>query len=301
MWICPDSRGHLQATGRDARGRKQYRYHPRWRAVRDAAKYGRMLDFGRALVRVRDRVTSDLSRRGLPPEKVLALVVHLLDTCFLRVGNEQYARDNDSYGLTTLLDDHARFRGARVFLEFKSKSGKERRVELHDRRLARIVKRCQDIEGQQLFQYQDADGKPRGISSGDVNDYLRVASGQDITAKDFRTWAATLCAAETLASWGPPRNKTHATSQVVRAVAIASEQLGNTPAVCRRSYIHPGVIEAYTDGALCRDWKRCLRGTRPAPAHGLRREERVLLRLLESLPIDTLFIDSLQQAARRVA
>src|SRR5438477_1948413 len=195
VWICPDPRGHLQATGRDARGRKQYRYHPRWREARDETKYGRMLDFGRALPRLRERVRRDLGREGMPREKVVAAIVRLLDCGYLRVGNPEYARENASFGLTTLRDEHARVRGERLRLRYTGKSGKVQELDIQDPRLARIVKRCQDLPGQELFRYLDDEGRPRAVASEDVNEYLRETAGEDFTAKDFRTWAGTVLAA----------------------------------------------------------------------------------------------------------
>ena len=253
VWICPDRLGHIQATGRDARGRKVYRYHPRWREVRDEAKYGRMLAFARALPLIRRRVEEDLARPGLPREKVLATVVALLERTRIRVGNEEYARDNRSFGLTTLRDRHARVRGGTVTFEFKGKSGKEHEVELSDRRLARIVARCQGLPGQQLFQYLDDDGSRRGVASEDVNDYLREITGEDFTAKDFRTWAGTVLAAMALEEFREFDSDAEAKKNVVRAIESVAEKLGNTPAVSRKSYVHPHVIDAYLEGDLVRE------------------------------------------------
>lgn len=253
VWICPDKRGHLQATGRDARGRKVYRYHPRWREAREEAKYGRMLAFARALPAIRARVDEDLARPGLPREKVLAAVVALLERTRIRVGNEEYARDNRSFGLTTLRDRHARITGGRMTFEFKGKSGKEHQVELADRRLARIVARCQELPGQQLFQYVGDDGERRGIASEDVNEYLRDITGEDFTAKDFRTWAGTVLAAMALEEFREFDSQAEAKKNVVRAIESVAEKLGNTPAVSRKSYVHPHVIDAYLEGDLLRE------------------------------------------------
>ncbi|HEU5324772.1 MAG TPA: DNA topoisomerase IB [Candidatus Limnocylindria bacterium] len=253
VWICPDKRGHLQATGRDARGRKVYRYHPRWREVREDAKYGRMLAFARALPMIRKRVEEDLARPGLPREKVLAAVVALLERTRIRVGNEEYARDNRSFGLTTLRDRHARIKGGRVTFQFKGKSGKEHAIELADRRLARIVERCQDIPGQQLFQYVGDDGERRGIASDDVNAYLHEIAGERFTAKDFRTWAGTVLAAMALQEFREFDSEAEAKKNVVRAIESVAEKLGNTPAVSRASYVHPQVIDAYLEGDLLRE------------------------------------------------
>lgn len=249
VWICPDERGHIQATGRDARGRKQYRYHPVWREVRDEAKFERTIAFAEALPRLRQRVEVDLSLRGLPRAKVLAAVVRLLEMTLLRVGNEEYARQNRSFGLTTLRDRHAAIQGSRFKLNFRGKGGKRHEVGLSDRRLARIVRQCQEVPGQHLFQYIDDDGQPQGIDSDDVNEYLREAMGREFSAKDFRTWAGTVLAAQALQALneetdGAPR------SSLVRAVEDVARRLGNTPAVCRRCYIHPAVIDAHIDGSL---------------------------------------------------
>ena len=253
VWICPDRRGHLQATGRDARGRKVYRYHPRWREAREEAKYGRMVAFARALPVIRRRVEEDLARPGLPREKVLAAVVALLERTRIRVGNEEYARENRSFGLTTLRNRHARIRGGTVTFEFKGKSGKEHEVELTDRRLARIVARCQELPGQQLFQYVDGEGTRRGIASEDVNEYLREITGEEFTAKDFRTWAGTVLAAMALQEFREFDSDAEAKKNVVRAIESVAEKLGNTPAVSRKSYVHPHVIDAYLEGDLLRE------------------------------------------------
>jgi len=252
VWICPDRRGHLQATGRDARGRKQYRYHPEWRAQRDEVKYDRLLDFARALPRLRRRVRADLARPGLPREKVLAAAVRLLETTLLRVGNTEYARDNKSFGLTTLRNRHARVRASTVRLRFVGKSGKETEVTLEDRRLARIIGRLQDLPGQELFQYLGDDRQPRAIGSEDVNAYLQEVTGADFTAKDFRTWAGSVRAAAALNGADAPMGDRQAKRNVVRAMEIVSEELGNTPAVSRSAYVHPSIIDAYLEGDFAR-------------------------------------------------
>ena len=249
VWICTTKNGHLQATGRDARGRKQYRYHPRWRAQRDASKYDRMLAFGKALPRIRQRVARDLHRPGLPRERVLAAVVRLLERTGVRVGNEEYARDNQSYGLTTLRDRHARVGSKRIRFRFRGKGGKAGEVEVSDARLARVVGRCQDLPGQELFAYVDEAGDVRSVGSGDVNDYVREISGHDFTAKDFRTWAATVRAARALAGQEPARSDALARRNVSRAIEEVAAWLGNTPAVARKSYVDPSVIDAYLEGA----------------------------------------------------
>lgn len=250
VWICPDAHGHLQATGRDARGRKQHRYHARWRAVRDEAKYGRLIAFGRALPHIRSRVRRDLKRSGLPLEKVMAAVVRLLETTLIRVGNEEYMRHNQSFGLTTMQDRHADFAGDEVRFEFRGKSGVYHRVSVTDRRLARVVKECQDLPGQDLFQYIDEYGVQRDVKSGHVNDYLRSIGGADFTAKDFRTWAGTVLAARALREFRAFDSKTQAKKHIVKAIESVAKRLGNTTSVCRKCYVHPAVLDAYLDGSL---------------------------------------------------
>ena len=250
VWICRDPRGHLQAVGRDARGRKQYRYHARWREVRDEAKYGRMLAFGKVLPAIRAQVGRDLGLPGLPRRKVLAAIVALLEKTMMRVGNEEYARTNDSFGLTTLRDGHARIKGSKLTFDFRGKHGVEHHIDLQDRRLARVVERCRDLPGQDLFQYVGEDGEQHGIGSEDVNAYLREVSGEEITAKDFRTWAATNLAALALAELEAFDSETKAKKNLVAAVERVAARLGNTPAVCRKCYIHPAVFDGYLDGSL---------------------------------------------------
>ena len=250
VWICPDPVGHIQATGRDARGRKQYLYHARWREVRDAAKYERLVAFGEALPRIRERVDEDLRRRGIPREKVLAAVVKLLEETSIRVGNEEYRRENGSVGLTTMSDDNAHFEGNSLRFEFKGKSGKEHSVELNDKRLARVVKQCQDIPGQELFQYLDENGERHAIGSSDVNQYLRDISGSDFTAKDFRTWNGTVLAMRYLRVCETPSSATAGKRSVSAAIKSVAHELGNTPAVCRKAYVHPVVLNAYLEGSL---------------------------------------------------
>jgi DNA topoisomerase-1 len=280
VWICPIKRGHLQATGRDARGRKVYRYHPRWRAVRDDAKYGHTLDFGRALPRIRARVEQDLKLPGLPREKVLATVVRLLEKTSIRVGNEEYARENRSFGLTTMRDRHATIGSSRITFRFRGKSGKPHEIPVTDARLARIVRRCQDLPGQELFQYLDDDGQRRSIDSADVNDYLRDISGEDFTAKDFRTWRGTVLAAWALKEFEQFDSEAQAKKNVVRAIEQVAEQLGNTPAVSRRSYVHPSVIDAYLDGDVVREVRRKADATLEASLADLAPEEAAVLVLL---------------------
>jgi DNA topoisomerase I len=249
VWICPDPLGHLQATGRDARGRKQYRYHARWREVRDEVKYGRLIAFAAALPRIRERTAADLQRSGLPREKVLAAIVQLLEKTLIRIGNDEYARDNHSFGLTTMRDAHAEVHGTNVHFEFRGKSGIAHAVDLHDARLARIVKRCRDLPGYELFKYVDAGGQRQAIGSADVNQYLHEIAGDAFTAKDFRTWAGTVLAARELAALATFRSAREAKRNIVHAVACVAKQLGNTAAVCRKSYIHPAILDAYIDGA----------------------------------------------------
>jgi DNA topoisomerase I len=250
VWICPRPDGHLQATGRDAKGRKQYRYHPRWRAVRDATKYHRMIAYGDVLPQMRAQVDRDIARSGLPREKVLATVVRLLETTLMRVGNTEYASANQSFGLTTLRDRHVEIDGSHLRFEFRGKHGIRHTVQLHDRRLARIVKQCQDIPGYELFQYIDDDGQRHQIDSVDVNAYLRQIAGQDFTAKDVRTWAATVLAARYLWELGTSTSETQAKRNVAQAVKSVAKHLGNTPAICRKCYVHPDVIDGYSDGSL---------------------------------------------------
>jgi DNA topoisomerase-1 len=250
VWICPDASGHIQATGRDARGRKQYRYHPRWRAFRDDHKYERLSAIGQVLPAVRGRVDRDLARPGLPREKVLALMVRLLESTLIRVGNAEYARENRSFGLTTLRATHLDVSGSRLRFRFRGKSGKDHSVGLQDPRLSRILRRCQELPGQELFRYLDAGGQPRRIGSGDVNHYLRGVARCELTAKDFRTWGATMRAAWALRELPPPRSKADGKRNVTRAIEEVSRRLGNTVSTCRRCYVHPAVVEAYLEGSL---------------------------------------------------
>ena len=251
VWICPRDDGHLQATGRDARGRKQYRYHARWREVRDETKYGRMIPFARALPRIRRRVARDLARQGLPREKVLATVVRLLEITRMRVGNEEYARENASFGLTTLRERQVRVRGAKVKFRFRGKSGVEHEIELDDPRLAPIVRRMQDLPGEELFRYVDDHGETRRIESWDVNEYLREISGEEFSSKDFRTWAGTVLAARALRKIAPFASHTEGKRNIAQAIEAVARELGNTKAVCRKCYITPRSSNA-TSGASCR-------------------------------------------------
>jgi DNA topoisomerase-1 len=250
VWICRDPRGHLQATGRDAKGRKVYRYHARFRAVRDRSKFDRLLAFARVLPRIRRRVDRDLRARELSREKVLAAVVRLLELSLIRVGNDEYARLNRSFGLTTLRDRHVKVEGTAVRFRFRGKSGQEHEVGIRDRRLATVIRRCQELPGQTLFQYPGDDGELHDVRSEDVNDYLREAAGADVTTKDFRLWAGTVTAFRVLQGLEPPTSATAAHRNVVAAVKQVAGRLGNTPAVARASYVHPGVFEAYEEGAI---------------------------------------------------
>jgi DNA topoisomerase I len=252
VWISPIANGHIQATGRDARGRKQYRcrYHQRWRSVRDADKYGRLIEFARVLPRIRRRVRRDLRRRGHPREKVLATVVQLLETTMMRVGNEEYARENRSFGLTTLRNRHVKVRGTQLRFVFRGKSGKDHEITIRDRRLAAVVRRCEELPGQRLFQYIDEDGDRRTIDSSDVNEYIREASGGDFTAKDFRTWAGTVLAARALQEMEKVDSETQAKRNVVGAIERVAERLGNTRSVCRKCYVHPAIVDSYMDGSM---------------------------------------------------
>ena len=277
VWICSSPNGHIQATGRDARKRKQYRYHPKWRETRDETKFGRVLAFSEALPRIRRRVEQDLSKPGLPRKKVLATVVRLLDCTGIRIGNDEYARSNRSFGLTTLQDRHVEVSGSNIRFEFRGKSGKIHSVSLNDRRLARIVQRCQDIPGENLFQYIDEDEVRQTVSSGDVNDYLREVSGQDFTAKDFRTWSGTKLAVAALAKIGECTSQRQVKSNILRAIERVADQLNNTRAVCRKYYVHPGVLDAYTAGTML---KILQNGTKQAGKTELEPDEAAVVWLL---------------------
>lgn len=281
VWICPTPNGHLQAVGRDARGRKQYRYHTRWREVRDEGKYGKMLLFGKALPKIRAQVERDLARSGMPREKVLAAIVRLLETTLMRVGNEEYAKANKSYGLTTLRNRHVKVDGGSVIhFGFRGKRGTEHHIDLRDKRLASIVRRCQELPGQELFQYLDDSGAPRAIGSEDVNEYLRAISGPEITAKDFRTWAATNLAALALRELESFDSDAKAKRNVVRAVEAVSKMLGNTPAICRKCYIHPAVFDGYLDGSLLQALKKRADEKLANPKGGLKAEEAAVMGFL---------------------
>jgi len=250
VWICPRPHGHIQAVGRDQKGRKQYRYHDRWREVRDSHKYDRVIAFGRALPKLRKKVDADLSLRGLPREKVLAAVIRVMEMTLIRVGNEEYAKQNKSFGLTTLRDRHAKIGASKAVFEFRGKSGKVHRTGFNDRRLARVVKACQDLPGQRLFQYIDENGDQKVVESADVNAYLREALGEDFSAKDFRTWAGTLSAARALILQPQCATAAECKRNINTCVKAVAGVLGNTAAVCRSAYIHPVVLESYEKGAL---------------------------------------------------
>jgi DNA topoisomerase I len=279
VWICADPQGHIQVTGRDVKGRKQYRYHARWREVRDDAKFGRMVAFGRALPKLRQRTDRDLRRPGLPRDKVLATVVRLLERTLIRVGNEEYARQNQSFGLTTMRDRHVDIVGSRLRFRFKGKSGKVHEIGFQDRRLSGIVKRCQDVPGQELFQYIGTDGRRRSVESDDVNRYLREATGQDFTAKDFRTWAGTVRAAWELRDLAAADSHNAAKRNVKRAIESVAKRLGNTPTIARKCYVHPAVIDSYLDGSLAPVARRA-RKELAGDDGKLRPQESAVLKLL---------------------
>jgi DNA topoisomerase-1 len=250
VWICPIETGHIQATGVDDRGRKQYRYHPRWRATRDETKFHRMIAFGKALPAIRRRTAADLRRKGLPREKVLAAVVQLLEKTLIRVGNAEYARSNKSFGLTTIRNAHVAIKGGRMHFEFRGKSGVDHAIDVTDPRLARVVKTCQDLPGQELFEYVDDAGRHVDVTSNDVNQYLKEITGQEFTAKDFRTWSGTVLAAQALQEISAFDSDAQARKNIVAAVERVAKRLGNTRTVCRKCYIHPAVLDAYMDGSL---------------------------------------------------
>jgi DNA topoisomerase-1 len=281
VWICPRPNGHLQATGRDARGRKQYRYHTNWREVRDETKFGRMIAFGESLPKIRERIERDMSQRGLGREKVLATVVKLLETTLIRVGNKEYVKQNNSFGLTTLRDQHVDVEGSTLRFEFRGKSGKEHSVEVQDRRLARIVKQCRDVPGQKLFQYLDGNGERQSVSSEDVNAYLRETTGEDFSAKDFRTWGGTVLALSALLEVGACESEREANKAVVEAIKHVSGQLGNRPAICRKYYVHPVVIQSFLEGTLRDTLEDAVEDSPADESNGLRRLEAQVLRLLK--------------------
>jgi DNA topoisomerase-1 len=274
VWICASEYGHLQATGRDAKGRKQYRYHLDFVAIRDSAKYERLVDFAKSLPALRAAVSRHMVLPGLPREKVLATIVHLLDSTLIRIGNDSYARQNDSYGITTLRDSHVKVAGGELRFQFKGKSGKTWRLTLRDRRIARIIRSCQELPGQHLFQYLDEKGEVLRVTSTDVNEYLREVTGGEVTAKDFRTWAGTVLAANLLIEIGKPESVTAAKRQIRAAMQEVAARLGNTVAICRKCYVHPSVLEAYGAGEL--QLRRIA-----AKDRALRPEEAATLRFLQ--------------------
>lgn len=280
VWICPDRRGHLQATGRDDRGRKQYRYHPRWREVRDATKFHRMVRFGESLPAIRAGVEGALRERSLSREKVLATVVRLLETTCIRIGNDQYARENGTYGLTTLRRRHVRVEGPKIRFRFEAKGGQEVEVSIQDAKVARVVRECRDIPGYELFQYTDEEGERRDVKSEDVNAYLKELSGEDFTAKDFRTWIGTLHAFSRLCARGDATDQAEAEKHRLEAIGYVAEQLRNTRAVCRDFYIHPGVLDAYEEGSLC---ERFAAGFPETDVEHMDPAEVALLRLLREI------------------
>jgi DNA topoisomerase-1 len=281
VWICSDPNGHVQATGRDARGRKQYRYHARFREIRDSTKYEHMIAFAQALPTIRRAVAEHMAMRGLPREKVLATVVHLLETTMIRVGNADYAKQNKSYGLTTLANRHVRVEGAELRFRFKGKSGKEWNLKIRDRRVARIVRQSQELPGQQLFQYIDDDGERKGVTSGDVNEYLKTIAGTAITAKDFRTWTGTVLAALALAELEKFDSEAAAKQNIRTAIEQVAARLGNTPTVCRKCYVHPEIIDSYLADALVLEIKQEVERELADAIEGLRPEEALVLAFLQ--------------------
>jgi DNA topoisomerase I len=282
VWICPKPSGHLQATGRDARGRKQYRYHPQFREVSEQTKYEHMLEFARALPAIRAKVAEHMALRGLPREKVLATVVHLLETTLIRVGNDDYARQNESYGLTTLRNKHVKVEGTQLRFQFKGKSGKMWKLQIKDRRVAKIVKGCQDLPGQELFAYVDEEGQARDVTSADVNAYLREITGSDITAKDFRTWAGTVMAALALQEFEQFDTKATQKKNLKAAIERVAARLGNTPTICRKCYVHPEILNSYAEGQLLLEIKQEVEGELRDDLAALKPEEAAVLGLLQA-------------------
>jgi len=282
VWVSPLANGHIQATGRDARGRKQYVYHDRWREVRDENKYDRIISFGKTLPKIRRRIARDLKLPGLPRNKVLAAVVQLLERTFIRIGNEEYARENKSFGLTTMKDRHVRVKGAKLRFRFRGKSGREHEVDVTDGRIANIISKLQDLPGQDLFQYVDHDGKVRDITSQDVNEYLREITGQDFSAKDFRTWAGTVLTAIALNAQEQFETPKQAKSNINMAIKAVAKILGNTPAICRKCYVHPAVLENYLDQESIEGLKQTTEDTLEKEDVDLRSSETAVLKFLES-------------------
>ncbi len=281
VWICPSPNGHIQATARDAKGRKQYRYHANWRDVRDETKFGRMIEFAKVLPKIRKRVNEDLKLSNMPREKILATVVRLLETTFIRVGNEAYARTNRSFGLTTLRTRHVDVSGSTLKFQFRGKSGKYHSITLNDPKVAKVIKHCQDLPGQELFQYLDETGNTQTIDSTDVNQYLREICGQDFTAKDFRTWAGTVLAACALKEFEECDGETQAKKNLVSAIQTVAKQLGNTPAVCRKCYVHPAIMEAYLEDRNLENLHLKQTLSRNKESVNLRPEERAVMNFLQ--------------------
>jgi len=282
VWICPDPRGHIQATGRDAKGRKQYRYHTGFREVRESTKYEHMLEFAQSLPAIRARIREHMGLPGLSREKVLATIVHLLETTLIRVGNSDYAKQNKSYGLTTLRDPHVKVDGSALRFQFKGKSGKTWQLQVEDRRVAKIVKACQDLPGQHLFQYLDEAGERQSVTSADVNAYLKEITGRDITAKDFRTWAGTVLAAMALAEFESFDSQAKAKKNIRAAIERVSSQLGNTPTICRKCYVHPEVLNSYLEGGLLIEIKEEVESELREELANLKPEEAAVLTFLEA-------------------
>jgi DNA topoisomerase-1 len=282
VWVCPSPNCHLQATGRDARRRKQYLYHERWREVRDENKYDRIISFGKALPKIRRRIARDSKLPGLPRNKVLATVVQLLERTFIRIGNEEYARENKSFGLTTMKDRHVEVKGAKLRFRFRGKSGRDHEVDVTDRHIAKIISKLQDLPGQDLFQYVDEEGEIRNISSQDVNEYLREITGEDFTAKDFRTWAGTVLTAVALKAQEEFENQKQAKSNINTAIKAVSKILGNTPAICRKCYVHPAVLESYLDQKSIEGLKQMTEDALEKEEVDLRSSEAVVLKFLKS-------------------
>jgi DNA topoisomerase-1 len=301
VWICPQANGHLQATGRDARGRKQYRYHPKWRTVRDEVKYERMINFGKALPQIRKEVDRGLSLPGLPRDKVLATIVYLLEATMIRIGNDEYARENKSYGLTTLRNRHVKIDGSEVEFRFRGKSGVHHDVKVHDKRLARIIGRTRDLPGQHLFEYVGDDGAPHTVDSSDVNDYLRDITGEEYTAKDFRTWSGTVLAALALQEFEKVDSEAQARKNVVRAIESVAEKLGNTPSVCRKCYVHPAVLDAYMDGTMLEGLRALAEEKLVEDLHALQPEEAAVLAMLQRRLAQEVPDDNKLQVKRRAA
>jgi DNA topoisomerase-1 len=286
VWICPSPNGHIQATARDARGRKQYRYHELWREARDENKYDRILVFGHALPKIRRRVNKDMGLRELPRNKVLATLVQLLGRTFIRIGNEEYARENQSFGLTTMRNRHVDVKGAKLSFSFKGKSGVKHEIDVNDRRLANIIRKLQDLPGQDIFQYEDDAGEVRNVTSQDVNEYLQEITGEEFTAKDFRTWAGTVLTAMALNAQGPAENEAQGKKNVKDAIAAVAKILGNTPTICRKCYVHPVVLESYLDGDMIEGLRQKTEEALSENLEDLRAEEAAVMSFLQEKLVD---------------